>query len=740
MYKFLFLAAFIIAQLAFSCQPKAATETTVNETITAKDILVPYRDGDRWGFARPDGSIVVKPSYDHVYVYPDGYGRTYFQELTGLVAPSGKILLEPTYSSIGDFVEGLATVYTTKGQHGFIDTTGKVVIATVYDEAYSFQGSRCVVKKMDKYLLLNRSGEVAATLGSNLMPIFGEMYMESGLANLQYDPGYILIQRTDNYLMGLIDTNGNTLLKPVYSNLSLPMQGALIASTGDMSGLIDVSGKEIAPMKYNYMYPVGQAQFVAQIQNVVTETYESFLIDSRGKPIIQGAFTALYQGKSGYFIASRDSLMGVINASGKELVPFRYRGIVSKFDLLVVYDQAGKAGVVNLQNKTILPTKYDEIEVLSNNRFLVSQNSKQGLMDTSGKWLLQPEYEQNYMGGDYHEGMPVFEHPQHAVLLFKQGEGKLYNLEGKLLSDKNWLYDGFTDENGYMLMTDCNGRESMIGPDGRIFAKDPVIRSVTVRTAQELCNAIANDVEIILEDGQYDLGTISDTSKYVGIFDYGFEDRTILIRDVRNLHIKAKNAGKAEIVVTYSYVPVIKLQYCQNVSFKGIVMGHAINPGHCDGAVVSTDGCTYFVLDNCDLYGSGTYGVEASSTNYLFLRNTTIRECTRGILWLENVSDSYFTNCIMRDNTGADMVNLNGAYKVFFDQVRFENNHVPNEWGPYDFFRFENCYQTTQLNNCLFKNCTADFFTTDSSLLEETNSQKEGLTIRKAFARETSHE
>lgn len=734
MHRFLLLTVFIFSQLAFSCQPKAAAETAANE-VAAKNILVPYRDGDRWGFARPDGSILVEPTYDRTYVYADGYGRTFLGELSGLVAPSGELLLPPTYSNIGDFEEGLAAVYTSNGQQGFINTSGKVVIATVYDEAYSFQGNRCVVKKMDKYLLLNKAGEVVATLPDKIMPIFGDMYMEGPRPSWKYDPNYILIQHTDNYLMGLIDSSGNVLLQPIYSSLSLPMQGTMIATLGEKTGLINVTGKEITAANYSYIYPAGQALFLGE-----TDTQKSQLLDAQGRPRFQGAFTTLYKGAGDFFIASRDSLMGVINITGKELIPFRYSGLTSQLDLFVVYDQNGKAGAINMQNKTLLPIQYDEIEVLSSTRFLVTQNNKRGLMDASGKWLLQPEFDLADMGGDYHEGMAAPEQQQHAVLLFKQGVGQLYNLNGQLISDKNWLYSGYTDENGFLSMTDCSGRESMVGPDGKIFAKDTPLRSITVRTAQELCNAIANDVEIILEDGQYDLGTISDTSEYVGIFDYGFEDRTIQIRNVRNLHIKAKNAGKAEIVVTYSYVPVLKLQYTQNVSFTGIVMGHAINPGHCDGAVLNTSGCTYIVLDNCDLYGSGTYGVEDAGSSYLLLRNTTIRECTRGILWLENTNNAYFTDCVMRDNTGADMVNLNGAINIFFDQVRFENNEAPTEWGPYDFFRFENGYLPIQVNNCQFKNCTADYFTTDASLLQETNSRKEGLTIRKAFARETSNQ
>ncbi len=735
MHRFLLLIVFIFSQLAFSCQPKAATEPTANETATGKDILVPYRDGDRWGFARPDGSIVVAPTYDQVYVSTDGYGRTFLNERSGLIAPNGELILPPTYSSIGEFEQGLATVYTSGGQQGFINTSGKVVIATVYDEAYSFQGNRCVVKKMDKYLLLNPAGEVVASLADKIMPVFGDMYMEGSMPTWKYDPGYMLIQHTDNYLMGLIDTNGQVLLKPIYSSLSLPMQGAMIATLGEKTGLIDVSGKEITTTNFNYLYPTGQGLFLGE-----TDAQKSQLIDAKGRPRFQGAFTTLYKGTGDFFIASRDSLMGVINLTGKELIPFRFNGLTSQLDMFVVYDQRGKAGVVNMQNRTILPIQYDEIEVLSSTRFLVSQNNKRGLMDAAGKWLLQPEFDPADMGGDYHEGMYGPDQPQQAVLLFKQGMGQLYNLNGQLISDKNWLYSGYTDANGFLTMTDCSGRESVIGPDGKIFAKDAPLRSVTVRTAQELCNAIANDVEIILEDGKYDLGTITDTSEYVGIFDYGFEDRTIVIRNVRNLHIKAKNAGKAEIMVTYSYVPVLKLQYAQNVSFTGIVMGHDINPGHCDGAVLSTSGCTYVVLEKCDLYGSGTYGVEDYGSSFLHVRNTTIRECTRGILWLENTNNAYFIEGVMRDNAGADMVNLNSTFNIYFEQVRFENNEVPTEWGPYDFFRFENNYLPIQVNNCLFKNCTADYFTTDASLLQETNSRKEGLNIRKSFARETSNQ
>ncbi|MEZ4984819.1 MAG: WG repeat-containing protein [Saprospiraceae bacterium] len=505
----------------------------------------------------------------------------------------------------------------------------------------------------------------------------------------------------------------------------------MVATMGGKSGLIDVSGKKITPLKINYMYPVENDLFIAE-----TGVSQQILIDHTGKQVLPDTYSTLFRGLGDYYLAARDSLMGIIDLSGKEIIPFSYYSLREVRGKLVVYDKEGKAGVIDMKNNVVLPVQFDNIDVLADNRFLVDKDNKRGLMDASGKWILTPAFDITYIGGDYHEGMDVLNRPQHCLLLFKGGEGKLYNLDGKLLSDKKWLYGGIADENGFTMMTDCNGRESMIAPDGTIFAKDPELKKVTVRTAQELCNAIGNDVEITLEDGQYDLGAITDTTQFATIFDYGFEDRTMLIRNVRNLHIKAKNAGKAEIVVKFSFVPVIKLDYCQNISFTGITMGHDINPGHCDGAVISADGCTYLAINECDLYGSGTYGLEAYSSSYTHLNKTTIRECTRGIVWLQNTGDTYFNDCLLRDNTGADMVNLHAAYNVVFKGVRFENNIVPDEWGPYDFFHFESMYQPLILDKCVFDNCAADYYVTDISMLEETDTKREGMTIKKAVSRD----
>ena len=47
-------------------------------SISAQDIAIPYRDGEKWGMCNPDGKILIDPKYDKLE-FSDDY--TGYQEL-----------------------------------------------------------------------------------------------------------------------------------------------------------------------------------------------------------------------------------------------------------------------------------------------------------------------------------------------------------------------------------------------------------------------------------------------------------------------------------------------------------------------------------------------------------------------------------------------------------------------------------------------------------------------------------
>jgi hypothetical protein len=175
------------------------------------------------------------------------------------------------------------------------------------------------------------------------------------------------------------------------------------------------------------------------------------------------------------------------------------------------------------------------------------------------------------------------------------------------------------------------------------------------------------------------------------------------------------------------------LDNCHNTSLTGFSIGHAVQPGACEGAVITSSNCTYLLIDNCDLYGSGTLGIEASNCSYLSLRNSVIRECTFGILYLENCSVVRFENCTMKDNRGDHMVKVNATYDLKFENVQFVNNIAPKEYGPYEFFRIQDGYLPFSLINCSFQNCAADYLATFPEAFLEEGTDRKGMTTSKGL-------
>ena len=62
--------------------------------------LIPYRKGDKWGFATEDKKIVVKPKYDDVWFFKGNLAMVMLKGKYGFVDKSGKEVIPPKYDKI----------------------------------------------------------------------------------------------------------------------------------------------------------------------------------------------------------------------------------------------------------------------------------------------------------------------------------------------------------------------------------------------------------------------------------------------------------------------------------------------------------------------------------------------------------------------------------------------------------------------------------------------------------------
>ena len=713
--------------LAFSCrdEEQELTSTSViskDERMEAK--IIPFRKGDLWGFSDPRGGIVLEPAYESAFLGLEGMGRIESNGLTGLVNADGKLLVSPKYNYIGDYNCGLAVFSIGGGLSGYLDTLGVEVIPARYKFAADFVNGRAIVNDGQENKLIDKNGQEIAAL-PGLEMYYLDYFSEARGLESHYDPSLIPVQRSDNYKIGLIDTTGRIVLKPNYDHLTKPVMGTMVAAINDMFGLIDTTGKTLTAFKFEYITPVSDTLYVA------SDDDKTGLLGKSGQVVLPFVYDYISLLSNGHYAVSRDRLSGVVSIEGKEVVPLKYRSLFYDHGYYTFVDESEKMGLMDEDLNVIFDAGYDLIQVLSSSRFLVDKNDKRGLMDNRGHEILPLEYSTEELGSEMgaHQMIYAERYGLDLVLLVKDHEAVIYDLNGRTINSNKWLYLSGPDKFGLYVATDLNGRLNYIGKGGLIYAEDESIKTLEVSTVEELVAAIGPNTHIILNSGDFNLGESGQMTSYVS-YDSLMQSNNMIIQDVSNLKITAAADANTHLFIENAFLPVLEFRNCHNISIQGVTIGHDIEPGLCEGSVIKLTNSHYVYLDDLDLYGSGTFGVEAHMGSRLLIRNTTIRECTYGIVLLEGMYHVGFYDVVCKDNTGFDLVDVPFSNFITFDRVKFVNNSTLSEWSKHAFFKIGGHWPTVTLTDCTFEDCTVDYFSTHSGGVRLVDTSLDGIDIK----------
>ncbi len=248
--------------------------------------------------------------------------------------------------------------------------------------------------------------------------------------------------------------------------------------------------------------------------------------------------------------------------------------------------------------------------------------------------------------------------------------GLLAGCGGQTQQPSGQTEPGTTSEPG--VQTPVGGNEPAEPDDG------------AVSTVDELMEAIAPGAEIVLAEGVYDLtdwaervtrGEV-DTSKLdpsidaTGMSGYELE---VVISDLDSLTIRGRKGADVQIVSSLPYADVLRFEYCWDIKLVNLTLGHTVEPGTCSGDVLEFLYCSDIRLEDLDLYGCGTYGIVASRTQGLEMRNSVIRECSYGLMDCTFCSGLRFIDCEMRDCAETDPI---WAYSsdICFENCDFHGN------------------------------------------------------------------
>ncbi|MBQ8117495.1 MAG: right-handed parallel beta-helix repeat-containing protein [Lachnospiraceae bacterium] len=227
-------------------------------------------------------------------------------------------------------------------------------------------------------------------------------------------------------------------------------------------------------------------------------------------------------------------------------------------------------------------------------------------------------------------------------------------------------------------------------------------KTVTVSDAKQLLNSIDNNTKIVLEAGTYNLSDVreEDISNPYLVWEYGEMSVT-----ASNVCFEAKDGAEVLICVNDPYVPVLSFDYSTNVTLRGVTVGHNVEKGHCTGSVLNYLGVSGATIEDCKLYGCGTYGIEAENCSLMNVRGTEIYECTYGLVSLANVTNALFQNCDMRDSSELSMFSMWSSYDIVFDNCKIHDNVTSTNYET-SFIHLEDEYSDVTFQNCEFTNNT----------------------------------
>ena len=259
------------------------------------------------------------------------------------------------------------------------------------------------------------------------------------------------------------------------------------------------------------------------------------------------------------------------------------------------------------------------------------------------------------------------------------------------------------------------------------------IVEITVSTAEELVSALGSNRRILLQEGVYNLtdvdpGYINNSSiQYAEIYD-GPE---LHFNRVNNLTIQGVGEKQSEIIIEPRYAFVMSFENCSNINISNIKAGHT-DDGYCSGGVFSFENSSGIRIDDTLMYGCGSIGLALMRVTDMEVINSSIYECTYGIMNIAYSSDILFKDCIFRDNTGFEMVNVGYTSGLTIDSCSFLRN-TPYMDHPYPFFSISQSENLVVKNTAFIGNVaerliSQDDIEFDDSNTFEDNSFKTGTT------------
>ena len=259
------------------------------------------------------------------------------------------------------------------------------------------------------------------------------------------------------------------------------------------------------------------------------------------------------------------------------------------------------------------------------------------------------------------------------------------------------------------------------------------IVEVTVSTAEELVAALGSNKKILLEEGVYNLTTVNPSYINNPSVSYAesYDGPELVLKGVHNLTIQGIGDTHSEIIIQPRYAWVMSFQNSSNISIINIKAGHT-QDGYCSGGVFSFENSSGIRIEDTLMYGCGTIGLNLMRVSDMRVINSSIYECTYGIMNVNYSSDIIFTDCIFRDNKGFTMVQVGQTSGFTIASCSFLRNKNDSSFYPDPMFSISHCESVVITDNLFTENVAEKLIAQENVKFDSSNTFKNNSFDRKS--------
>jgi hypothetical protein len=369
---------------------------------------------------------------------------------SGYIDASGKIVIADGFQPFmsRSFSGGLAAVSDViatpdKARWGFIDKKGKVVAAQNYSRAEDVSDSLAAIaapmtprqfQRFEMYLQSRSSYYLARPLDWNHAPDDGWWSHEHAWYG----------RSRDRYFgpWGFIDKKGTLAIPLRFSSVRSFRDGLAYAVRGNLSGFIDKSGKWTITNGEGGEFTGDFSEGLARVRKSEKEG----CIDKKGNLVIAPRFYRLFDFSNGRAaFMTEDGDYGFIDKTGKIVIEAKYDQVRSFSDGLASVQKGSFWGWVDVSGRVVIPLKYKYIMSFSCGLAAVSIDGKWGYIDTKGKIAIAPQFNgasvfrnnraRVNIGGNYYKTFSDSEIGSYGTYSITNGAWRYIDKSGEFISD-----------------------------------------------------------------------------------------------------------------------------------------------------------------------------------------------------------------------------------------------------------------------------------------------------------------